>query len=96
MSFFLQDENLSITTRKLEIIWNNRSIYKHLWENTFPISVLKSGIIYGKMLNFIAAVTILNAVQMNQFSVAKIFLHTWKYNAASGFYSFKAMKALKP
>lgn len=62
-------------------------MYKHLGEDTFPISAFKLGIIYNKKLNLIAAITILNAVQINEFSVVTIFLHTfWKYKAASAFY----------
>ena len=67
--------------------YNNRSTYKHLREDTFPVSVLKPGIIYKKKLNLIPDITILNVVQKNEFPVVTKFLPTfWMYNAASAFY----------
>lgn len=63
------------------------STYKHLRQDTFPVSVLKPGIIYNKKLNLIPDITILNVKQKNEFSIVTKFLHTfWKYNAASAFY----------
>lgn len=54
---FSRDENWSITARKLENTWNNRCAYKHFQDDAFPISVLKSGIIYNMMLKLLQATT---------------------------------------